>query len=201
MRNISIFLILCHLIFKIKGYYITVDANSDECFFDRLVSGAKMMLMFEVVEGGFLDIDVKVFGPDGKAIYTGDRESNGKYAFSAHVDGIYKYCFSNKMSTMTPKIIMFSMDVSQKPRENKEMNTDAHQNKLEDMVYELSNSLLNVKHQQEYLEVRERVHRSINENTNSRVVLWSAFEAVLLLSMTIGQVYYLRRFFEVRRVV
>ena len=41
----------------------------------------------------------------------------------------------------------------------------------------------------------------VNENTNSRVVMWSCFEAFILLTMAFGQVYYLKRFFEVRRVV
>ena len=41
-------------------YFVSVDAHAEECFFDRVSSGMKMGLTFEVVEGGFLDIDVKV---------------------------------------------------------------------------------------------------------------------------------------------
>ena len=37
-------------------------------------------------------------GPDGKDIHSGERETNGKYTFAAHLDGLYKYCFSNKVS-------------------------------------------------------------------------------------------------------
>lgn len=44
----------------VHGYFVSVDAHAEECFFDRVSSGMKMGLTFEVVEGGFLDIDVKV---------------------------------------------------------------------------------------------------------------------------------------------
>lgn len=45
---------------SVCGYFITVDAHAEECFFERVTAGTKMGLMFEVAEGGFLDIDVSV---------------------------------------------------------------------------------------------------------------------------------------------
>lgn len=78
---------------------------------------------------------------------------------------------------------------------------DAGHTKLEDMIRELSGSLIGIKHEQEYMHVRDKIHREINEGTNSKVVWWSVFEAAILVFMTAGQVYYLKRFFEVKRVV
>lgn len=78
---------------------------------------------------------------------------------------------------------------------------DGERIKLATMLQNLRSALTSVKHEQEYMNVRDRNHRAINESTNKRVVMWSFFESFVLLSMTIGQVYYLKRFFEVRRVV
>lgn len=174
-------------------------------------------MTFEIAEGGFLDIDVRITGPNGVNIYQGERETSGKYSFAAHTSGVYTYCFSNKMSTMTPKVVMFNMAIGEAPKAEAQDGETA--NKLEDMITELSGkvfflcllniftiefipaALTGVKQEQEYMQVRDRIHRSINESTNSRVVMWSFFEALILVAMTIGQVYYLKRFFEVRRVV
>ncbi|CAF1538111.1 unnamed protein product [Adineta steineri] len=189
-----------------SGYYVVVDAHTDECFFEKITAGTRVLLTFEVIEGGFLDIDVKITGPDHKEVFRGDKESGGKTTFSAHIDGTYTLCFSNRMSTMTPKTIMFTIDLGDTPKldvstDGTGANVTSHHNKLEELVAELSTTLMNVKHEQEFMEVRERIHRAINENTNSRVVMWSCFEAFILLAMAFGQVYYLKRFFEVRRVV
>lgn len=95
-------------------------------------------LTFEIAEGGFLDIDVRIVGPDGRTIYQGERETSGKYTFAAHNSGVYTYCFSNKMSTMTPKVVMFNMAVGEAPKTDGEKAEGENTDKLEDMIKELS---------------------------------------------------------------
>lgn len=183
-----------------NGYIITCLPNQFGQVTDSvLISG----IIFEIVEGGFLDIDITIRGPDNQIIHQAERETSGKYAFAAHSNGIYTYCFSNMMSTVTPKTVMFTIEMGEAPKGTvgAAKEEDAGHTRLEDMIRELAGTLTGVKHEQEYMNVRDKMHRAINESTNSRVVLWSTFEAFILVMMTVGQVYYLKRFFEVRRVV
>jgi p24 family protein beta-1 len=79
-------------------------------------------------------------------------------------------------------------------------------------VRTLGQWLQQVKDEQEYIKVRERVHRDsaipsfisltvAAESTNSRVKWWAIFQTGVLVGVCIFQVSYLKRFFEVKRVV
>lgn len=92
--NLILSLFVIALIKLNDAYIITVDSHAEECFFDSAPAGSKLGkylvswkvktiiikynfslpamttgLMFETIEGGFLDIDVRIVGPDGKVIY------------------------------------------------------------------------------------------------------------------------------------
>ena len=51
--------------------------------------------MYEVAEGGFLDIDVKVYNPVNKVMYDQQRETSGKVSFKL-----------NQLSQLLDRILM-----------------------------------------------------------------------------------------------
>jgi emp24/gp25L/p24 family/GOLD len=63
---------------------------------------------------------------------------------------------------------------------------------IEREIRALANSLTSVKDEQEYIVVRERVHRNTAESTNARVKWWSVLQAVVLFAVVAWQVYYLK---------
>lgn len=58
LRLVYVLLLLC--VHQSFAYFVTIDANGEECFFDRAKAGERLTLFFEVSEGGFYDINVKV---------------------------------------------------------------------------------------------------------------------------------------------
>ena len=69
------------------------------------------------------------------------------------------------------------------------------------IVRALSELLNQVKDEQSYIVVRERTHRNTAESTNARVKWWSIFQLGVLLGEGVFQVWWLKRFFEVKRTV
>lgn len=66
------------------------------------------------------------------------------------------------------------------------------------VVRQLSELLAQVKDEQSYIVVRERTHRNTAESTNGRVKWWSIFQMAVLIGEGVFQVWWLKRFFEVK---
>lgn len=110
---------------------------------------------FEVIDGGFYDVDIKITGPDQHVMHESDKESSGKFTFVAPTKGFYTVCFNNERSSMTPKLIMFSIELGEPPQRapGAPGQEEVGHTKLEDMILELSGTLTSVKHEQEYMHV------------------------------------------------
>ncbi|CAG8585751.1 7584_t:CDS:2 [Paraglomus occultum] len=193
------FVVIAVLILGIQqavAYTIVVKAGTKECFYEDLHKDDRMTLTYQVGEGGHLDIDFTMTDPNDKQIIKEDRQSTGTYSVGTQFDGRYTYCFSNEMSSVTDKTVSFNVHgLVYIPEDS------SHTDPVEKEIRELADNLAAIKDEQAYLVIREKTHRNTAESTNDRVKWWSLFQFAVLISVCLWQVFYLKSFFEVKRVV
>ena len=117
-------------------------------------------------------LHAQIIDPAGSNIIHDHSVPSGDHSFTASQNGRYTYCFSNEAWSASSK-----------------------------EVRRLSDLLQQVRDEQSYIVVRERTHRNTAESTNARVKWWSIFQLGVLAGEGIFQVWWLKRFFEVKRVV
>ncbi|KAI1907798.1 p24 complex component [Ophidiomyces ophidiicola] len=184
-----------------SAHNILLHSHSRECFFEQLHTGDKMTVTFQTGDreyGGSsnLDINFWVEDPSGNHQHSKNGVSSDEYTFTAARDGKYIYCFSNDGWSSNTKEVSFNVHgVVYVPE------ADLPSDPLEAEVKKLSEELEQVKDEQEYIVMRERTHRNTAESTNARVKWWSIFQLAVLISNGVFQVWWLKRFFEVKRVV
>ncbi|KAF9055001.1 supernatant protein factor, C-terminal domain-containing protein [Hymenopellis radicata] len=188
---LSLFLFL----FAVNAHMIDVLAGRKECFFEDLHKQDKMTVTYQVGGGGHLDIDFWLLDPTSTVLGKQVKQSTGTLSVTALKDGRYEYCFSNQMSAIADKIVSFNVHGVIY------VGDDDVVAPIEREIRSLASGLTSVKDEQEYIIVRERTHRNTAESTNARVKWWSIVQAIVLFSVVAWQVYYLKSFFEVKRVI
>lgn len=199
MKLIELLVVICFIQLSLSLTF-KIDAHREECFYENVEKEhVKVMLQYQVSSGGFLDIDLTVYDPSNTVIHKSERESEGKVTFNAEKVGHYKICFSNMMSTVTTKTVSFNIHVGDLLDPN--LAKLEHLDPIEKSIMRLSEGLSQIQNEQKYLRLREMTHRDITEQTCARLLWWSIFEVIILVFMSVFQVYYLRRFFEVKTKV
>ncbi|KAI9890719.1 MAG: p24 complex component [Vezdaea aestivalis] len=183
------------------AHNIQLKAHSRECFHETLHKDDKMTVTFQTGDrefggSGSLEIDFWIKDPLGAFVYHHRSVTNGDHGFVAEHDGKYTYCFSNENWSATSKEVSFNVHgIVYVPE------SDAPSDPLEAEVKKLSEFVGQVRDEQGYIVIRERTHRNTAESTNGRVKWWSIFQIGVLIGEGIFQVWWLKRFFEVKRVV
>ncbi|KAK2045013.1 emp24/gp25L/p24 family/GOLD [Colletotrichum somersetense] len=183
------------------AHNIALPAHGRECFHETLHRDDKMTVTFQTGDrefgsAGNLDIDFWITNPQGQYETFEKSVSNGDFSFDAKHDGKHTYCFGNEHWGAHSKEVSFNVHGIVYVSE-----TDVPADPLETEVRHLSELLAQVKDEQSYIVVRERTHRNTAESTNSRVKWWNLFVIGLVIGESVFQVWWLRRFFEVKRVV
>jgi len=191
----AVFSVLVIFPLLISAHSVEVPAGKKECFFEDLHVHDKMTVTYQVGGGGHLDIDFWLSDPNDKVLGKHIRQDTGSISITATANGRHEYCFSNQMSAIADKMVSFNVHGVIYVDEDEAVAP------MEREIRSLAIGLMSVKDEQEYIVVRERTHRNTAESTNSRVKWWSVLQAVVIFAVVSWQVYYLKSFFEVKRVI
>ncbi|RDI87203.1 hypothetical protein Vi05172_g2657 [Venturia inaequalis] len=198
MRLLSSLLALIGLT---AAHNVQLKAHTKECFHEQLHADDKMTVTFQVGDrefgsGNNLHIDFWIKNPNNAYEHHEPSATSGDYSFTAMVDGKYTYCFSNEHWNADSKEVSFNVHgIVYVPE------SEAPTDPLEKEVRHLAELMSQVKDEQGYIVVRERMHRNTAESTNARVKWWSLFQIIVLVGEGVFQVWWLKRFFEVKRIV
>ncbi|XP_069823800.1 transmembrane emp24 domain-containing protein 5 [Dendropsophus ebraccatus] len=192
-----------------SDFTFTLPAGNRECFYQSMRRDGTMEIEYQVLDGASLDVDFYLFAPNGDLLLSEQRQSDGVHTLET-VDGDYRFCFDNTFSRMSEKVVFFELILDhmneeaggQEDWKNYVVGTDLLDMKLEDILETINSvkaRLGKSSHIQTLLKAFEARDRNIQESNYDRVNFWSTVNLVVMVVVSVLQVYMLKSLFEEKR--
>ena len=176
-----------------RSLTVSITAAEERCFYAYSAHAEDRVMFHFQVRQGQTDFDVHVKRPNGDTVYYSAASEHGnedKVYFITKEAGEYAFCLDNTGHSRSEKIVALMIAIKSRTQVTKK--TDP----LIKMLQKARASLDQLINDQVYLRTREWEHRDTMESNNFRVVIRSLIELGVLLAMSVGQVWYLRRLFD-----
>jgi len=166
---------------------------------------------YEVLSEGPLDpvyVSVTDSSPEHVVIWERAAEEENVFQFAASNDGPFWLCLHNgspESNDGQDRMFGFAFRRARDVQQGGDVGKDEDHEIVEHFeqtmndLQELVEHAQTIQNHQEYMRLREELHRNTVESTCTRILYWNTAEAVILLCLAFWQVRYIRKFFEVKR--
>eukprot|EP00877_Chromochloris_zofingiensis_P008285 jgi/Chrzof1/370/Cz01g13130.t1 len=147
-------------------------------------------------------VDVKVTDPAGSIIHETRAQHKGQFAFTSKIAGEYQACF-----------LVHELDAALKTRLTLDWRTGVaatdwdtiakkeHLDQLSVEMRKVEGAIREIYAEMLQLQQREQEMRDLNEATNSRVAWFSIFSLAVCVVSACWQLWYLKRFFQRKKLL
>eukprot|EP00096_Caligus_rogercresseyi_P001942 TRINITY_DN1346_c0_g1_i1.p1 TRINITY_DN1346_c0_g1~~TRINITY_DN1346_c0_g1_i1.p1 ORF type:complete len:218 (-),score=80.11 TRINITY_DN1346_c0_g1_i1:237-890(-) len=170
--------------------------NAKQCFFEVIEQDKEVTLEYQVVTGGQYDVDILISDPRRTVIYQNQKKQYESFTFKASMMGEYSFCFSNEFSTFSHKLVYFDLQVGEEaplPGIGEHLTA---MTQMETSSQEVHKNLNAINDFQTHHRLRETQGRKRAEELNERVMIWSSFVSIAILTVGFFQVVILKSFFS-----
>ncbi|VVA97152.1 unnamed protein product [Arabis nemorensis] len=194
----------------VEAIWLTVPTSGERCVYEDIQANVVVVADYLCIDqenvGLGPTIDVRVTSPYGKELYKKANVSHGQFAFTSSESGAYFACLSmhhdqTHYTFNSSAIVNLDWKMGIK---TKDWDSVAKKEKIEGVELELRKSTESVKAIRAnilYLKIREAHMREINELTNKRVAQYSLVSLGVSLSVSVFQVWHLKRFFLKKKLI
>jgi hypothetical protein len=191
----------------VSAFTVDVESGQSACFVLELEKGSSFSGNYEVLtpDLDLSTIDIKVTGPkphSAEHYASSGGAEEGSFALEAADSGDHTLCLTNTGWSATATLgFAFREDAKDLLANGAEAATEENVKSMIEVANELTQGLDMLADHQEFMRVREDVHRATVSHTNGQVLWWSVAEAAVLAAMALWQVVYIRTFFETKRPI
>lgn len=188
----------------VESIMFQLHPNTQKCLREELKKDVVIVGTFEITHVPGQKVDYVVTDSKGEILDQNVDAGKGKFSFSTEHEDIFEICFKSKVPTHQRGVPHDVTLNTQRGVEAKPYEALGEAGKLKPMELELkrledlSSSIV-----QDFADMRQREvsMRDTNESTNNRVLYLSILSMICLLSLSVWQVLYLRKFFKSRKLI
>merc|ERR1712098_36968 len=215
--NKSIFFLCNFLMIKCdSSQHMTVEIlpQQEECYHQNLEQGETIMVDYQVLDSSGeysrLDIDFRLMQPDGLHVVIEYRRGENFHEFAGGkvMPGAYKFCFDNKFSMFSTKLVYFQVDVvgdekkvDEKDENEQELNLEEYQVAADEIVmklYDMKNKMLKAANLQTHLTLSHGRDMNVLDRNTRRIDNTSFVLLTLMILAGYLQAYMIKKMFEVK---
>ncbi|KAL2317785.1 hypothetical protein Fmac_031661 [Flemingia macrophylla] len=186
-----------------EALWMTIPTSGTKCVSEVIQSNVVVLADYYVTghDPQHHTVLVKVTSPYGNSLHHNENATQGQFAFTTAESGNYFACFSMDNNSQGEAVVSLewktgisAKDWESVARKEKIEGVELELRKLEGAVGAIHGYLI-------YLKDKEAQMREVSERTNGRVAWFSIMSLSICILVSILQVWYLKRYFQKKKLI
>jgi len=189
------------------GLRFDILPHTERCLKEELSKDLLVIGNYSVESHPALKLDFKIKDPNDQEVFAKQQDDEAHFAFTTDQGGEFLFCFHDipqpgqRMAYGFTRRVGIEIKTGVEARDYTELAGKENLSKLELEMRKIEDGVADILKDLQYLRKREERMRDTNESTNERVVWLSLFSVATMVTVGVWQIYYLKRYFQQKKIL
>ncbi|GMH00258.1 hypothetical protein Nepgr_002097 [Nepenthes gracilis] len=186
-----------------QAIWLNLPSSGTRCVSEEIQNNVVVLADYFVIDehgSGTPTVSAKVTSPYGNTLHHEENVTHGQFAFTTTEFGNYVACFwvdsNSQVATLNLewKVGIAAKDWDSVAKKEKIEGVEFELRRLEGVVEAIHENLV-------YMKRREAEMREVSEKTNARVAWFSIMSVGICISVSVMQLWHLKRYFRKKKLI